>query len=335
MPDRFRLALIGAGMITQGSHLPAALASDKVQVAAIVDPELGRAAALANAYRIKPMICTSADQVIGHVDGAIIATPNHTHRDVAAACLQAGIGTLIEKPLAGSVSDGEAILSAALSTRSTVAVGYSTRFRNSTRLLHALITSNRFGSTRRFAHQFGTAGGWAPRSGYNLHRRSAGGGVLIVSGSHFIDRMLYIWGFPTAARFEDDSLGGVEANCVASFVFGTEPNSIVGVARYSKTFSFPAGLVIETEQGILSLADNDDAEIDFTPADSPHLTYSIHATDGPRTQTDCFLLQLEYFVDACMDRRPPLVDGEQGLQSLRLIERLYSARHSIDQVWYE
>ena len=34
----FRLALVGAGRITQESHLPAALASSMIEVVAIVDP---------------------------------------------------------------------------------------------------------------------------------------------------------------------------------------------------------------------------------------------------------------------------------------------------------
>ena len=50
MPQSFRLALVGAGMVTRGSHLPAALASDKVQVAAIVDPIRQRAEELAHWY---------------------------------------------------------------------------------------------------------------------------------------------------------------------------------------------------------------------------------------------------------------------------------------------
>src|SRR5579871_2213631 len=38
MQRKFRLALVGAGLITESAHLPAALASDAVSVAAIVDP---------------------------------------------------------------------------------------------------------------------------------------------------------------------------------------------------------------------------------------------------------------------------------------------------------
>ena len=43
----FRLAIVGAGMITRASHLPAALASPLAEVVAIVDPVVERASGLA------------------------------------------------------------------------------------------------------------------------------------------------------------------------------------------------------------------------------------------------------------------------------------------------
>src|SRR5438045_6853453 len=100
MADKFRIGIIGAGMITQGSHLPAALASEKVVVTALVDPVVERAKGLARSYGISPLVSASVDEVLGHIDGAIIATPNNTHHDIAVACLRAGVSTLIENPLA-------------------------------------------------------------------------------------------------------------------------------------------------------------------------------------------------------------------------------------------
>ena len=49
----------------------------------------------------------------GRVDGAVIATPNHTHRDLALRCLSASIPVLIEKPLATTVGAGLEIVEAA------------------------------------------------------------------------------------------------------------------------------------------------------------------------------------------------------------------------------
>jgi predicted dehydrogenase len=102
------------------------------------------------------------------------------------------ISTLL-KTLASSVADGIAVLAAARKSGAIVATGYSSRFRDHIVLLKELLDSCYFGKVRRFVHQFGTSGGWSPFSAYNLDRQAAGGGVLVVTGTHFLDRMIYLW----------------------------------------------------------------------------------------------------------------------------------------------
>ena len=53
MKDNFRIAIVGAGMISRGAHLPAALALEGVDVCAIVDPEKDRAQQLARDYGLE------------------------------------------------------------------------------------------------------------------------------------------------------------------------------------------------------------------------------------------------------------------------------------------
>ncbi|MBW2031765.1 MAG: Gfo/Idh/MocA family oxidoreductase, partial [Deltaproteobacteria bacterium] len=45
-----------------------------------------------------------------HVDAVAIATPVHTHFPIAGDCLKAGKHVLVEKPLADSVAEGEALV---------------------------------------------------------------------------------------------------------------------------------------------------------------------------------------------------------------------------------
>lgn len=337
MSQPFRLAIVGAGMITRQSHLPAALASTAVEVAALVDPVSERAAALAREYGIAPRIAVRIGEVLGEIDGAVIATPNHTHAALAVECLSSGVPVLIEKPLASTYEDGLAIVRAAEASGKVVGVGYATRFRSSVVRLKNLLDEGYFGVVRRYVHQFGTPGGWAPCSAYNLDRKTAGGGVLVVTGTHFLDRMLYFWGYPDEASLEDDGLGGPEANCSARFRYTRAPVPFEGVARYSKTVKLPAGMIIDTEQGYVVLADHDDAEILFRPHAHADVEQVIRRRGrSPQDdQRDVTLLQLEDFVAACRQKRAPRVDGRQGLESLRLLEQLYGHRRTMEPDWYE
>jgi predicted dehydrogenase len=334
----FRIGIIGAGMITLDAHLPACLASEQVTVTALVDPVVERARQAAVSYGVTAKLASRIEEVLGEIDGAIIATPNDSHCELALKCFAAGVDVLIEKPLAASAADGERIVSAARQAGRIAAVGYCTRFRNCVRLLGALLERGHFGRVTRFVHQFGTPGGWAPFSAYNLSRGSAGGGVLMVTASHFIDRLLSLWGMPDRVAFADDSLGGPEANCVAEFFWDAGRHAgLHGMGRYSKTVRLPAGLAIDTEAGIVKLADTSDAQITLVPRGQPDLETVVrhrHGAEEFNAEKSEFQLQVEDFVAACRWSGKPMVDTEQALESQRLIERLYAERTALPHSWY-
>jgi predicted dehydrogenase len=327
MADRFRIAIVGCGKISN-AHAQAVLATPTAELTALVDSSLERAHALAARVGAAPTITADLNAVLPSIDGAIIATPNHTHAALAIRCLEHRIATLIEKPLAISVAESERICQAAESSGACLAVGYVTRFRDNVRLMARLLKSGRFGTVRRFAYQFGSRGGWAPVSGYNLDRAATGGGVLVVTGTHFLDRMLDWFGYPVAATLMDDSTGGPEANAVASFTFAPNGSRVYGVARFSKSVALEGGIVIETDAGVVVLKDRPDAQIVFRPLSDPAVDEVLTPRASGRAGRGVseFVLQIEDFVDAARSGRAPMVPGRVGLASMRLIEDLYRHR---------
>ncbi len=332
----FRLAIIGAGLITQNSHLPTALSLPNISVTAIVDPVLDRANSLVTDYGLTARALTESSTLPQLCDGAIIATPNHTHASIAVPLLEAGVSTLIEKPLAATVAEGQLILDAAAKGKTVVAIGHYQRFLDAPRQLKRLLQSGYFGHVSRFYHQFGTAGGWAALSSYTLNRSAVGGGVLVVTGTHFLDRMLDLWGMPNRATLLDDGIEGPEGHCVGKVQYdniGT--GSLSGVIRYSKYIPLQAGLVLDTERGTVILRDNASARIQFIPRDSDGELLEFASTfDRTFPQgLNASQRMLFDFVTACKYERSPEVDGEQGLNSLRLIEQFYNNREHISETW--
>lgn len=335
-PDApFRLAIVGAGLIAQSTHLPTALSLPDVEVSAIVDSVPSRASAIARSYGINPQIASGLDEIIGKIDGAIIATPNHTHRQLAVPLLEAGVHTLIEKPMATNVAEGQAILDAARNGSAKVAVGYYQRFLDAPRLLQKLVREGYFGRVTRFCHQFGTPGGWAALSSYTLSREAVGGGVLVVTGTHFLDRMLQMWGTPDDVELIDDSLGGPEAHCEGLIRYGKDVPHLEGLVRYSKCTSLPSGLVLATERGKVILRDGFSDEIVLIPGEREDIRLRLSAAPDPvfPRGLNAYQRMLWDFVDACRGNRPPEVDGHQGLDSLRLLERFYLNRRPLEENW--
>jgi len=333
---KFRLGIVGAGKITASAHLAAALSSPLVVVSALVDPVVERAAELAKMYGIEPVTVSLLEQIYGLVDGVVIATPNHTHADIAVSCLENGIAVLVEKPLATTVADCQRVNNAARDHGRVAAVGYSTRFRDNLQLFRSLLDAEYFGPIRAFAYQFGTNGGWDTYSSYILRRESAGGGVLVITGSHFIDRMLYLFGTPDKVALEDDSRGGPEANARAKFFYDRAERAISGYAFFSKTTALPPGLSVETEKGFLILPENDQGPVLFRPKDDSALEMVVRGPVPRRfpAAASVFQRQLEDFVEACTTGTKPMVTADEGAKSVQLIERLYASRSAMRDDWY-
>ena len=334
MSQPFRVGIVGCGKIAP-RHIRACLLSPRVELGALVDPVLTRARDLARRFAVAPVCASAVSEALPHLDGIVVAVPNHRHRDVAVECLAAGVPVLIEKPLATSVAEGMAICEASQQHRAVAAVAYVTRFGDNVQLMHELLGRGHFGAVRRFAYQSGSRGSWSPLSAYNLDRQAAGGGVLVVTGTHFLDRMLAWFGYPDEMSLQDDALGGPEANAIATFRFLGE-HRCEGITRFSKSVSLPPGFVMQTDKGVVVLHDRPDAEILLRPDDlgSAEVAIRRRTTEGPSEPADTFVRQLENFVDAVQGTVAPMVSAEQGLASLRLIEKLYASRTAMAVDWY-
>lgn len=336
MGTPFRLGLIGAGRVTISCHLPAALSLPDVKVAALVDPTLGRTEKLARNYGLDTLVTSNLNDVLGKIDGAIVATPNHLHADVACALLEAGIPVLIEKPLAASQQDGQRMIDAATRTGVPAGVGYTSRFQDNVLLMEELLRKRHFGHIERFAYQVGSRGGWAPFSAYNLNREQTGGGVVMVTGTHFLDRMLAWFGMPEAVAYYDDGEAGPESNAIIRLTFQDDEGPFSGLIRFSKTCPLSDGLVMETTSGRVVMKENATDWPILKPRDKPGVQMELKPTDkGQYAPTlNGFQRQLLDFVKACRTGGQPMVPLSVGLDSLRLINQMYSARQPLSTDWY-
>lgn len=330
--DHFRLIMIGAGQIASLSHLPAVLACEGVDLVAIVDSKPGRASKLAREYGLSVKIFSDLEPALERADGAIVATPNDTHHDIATRCLMRGVHVLIEKPMTSTYAEALQLSKLARNTGLNAMVGFVTRHRRNVRLMKTLLDQKHFGRVSHFAYQFGTNGGWAPLTGYKSNAGGRGAGVLAISASHFLDRMLWFWGYPVDMTYRDDGAKGPETNCVAKFRFEGE---IHGTLRCSKSASLPGGLVLDTEMGRVVLPEAEDADIVLLPNENQQLQYLLKTRDRIASpEREPFLAQISDFVSACKTGDGFGCDFNQGAVSMRLIEDLYSRRQPLMQDWY-
>jgi predicted dehydrogenase len=120
-----RAAVIGVGHL--GRHHARILSSvEGATLTAVVDVNEPRAREIAAACGARPL--TDARDLAGQVDLVSIATPTETHAEIAAFFLDRGVPVLVEKPLARSVAEADAIIAAAARGGAALAVGHTERF---------------------------------------------------------------------------------------------------------------------------------------------------------------------------------------------------------------
>ena len=151
MPDRIRVALAGAGAFGH-EHLQRLAAMPAVEIAGIADANPAAAQEAATQYGAT-QTDTDALALIGRAnpDALIVATPGATHVPIATAALKHSIPVLVEKPVAMSLAEAQALAAAEAASSAFVLPGHVIRFSAHHRMLREIVQAPDFGPILGFA----------------------------------------------------------------------------------------------------------------------------------------------------------------------------------------
>ena len=142
MAAKIRTAVVGAGYMGRFHAEKFAALRDAGQdgaapaeLVAVVDADASRAKAVAAALGCEA--ATDLREVLGRIDAACIAAPTALHHDIARACLEAGVHVLVEKPLARTLAEADALMALASARGLVLQVGHLQRFNPAFRALAA------------------------------------------------------------------------------------------------------------------------------------------------------------------------------------------------------
>ena len=134
---RLKIGLIGCGVIAQVMHLHfLAELSDLYEIAAICDVSADLAAACAARYHVPVHVTTWQTLLDLPLDAIMVLTPG-SHASIAIAAAEAGKHVFIEKPLAFSVAEAEAVIAAETRNGVTMMLGYNKRYDPALKALQA------------------------------------------------------------------------------------------------------------------------------------------------------------------------------------------------------
>ncbi|MDU0356116.1 Gfo/Idh/MocA family oxidoreductase [Paraglaciecola aquimarina] len=179
-------------------------------------------------------LVTSIDELIqAEVELVIVASPAPYHAQHAIPLIEAGIPTLIEKPVTTSVEDARAIKHAMVLHKTPVSIGYCLRYLPSAKKLKALLGEGLIGSLYNANIEIGQyLPDWRPNKDYkdSVSAQKALGGGALYELSHELDYAQWLLGpleiqcailrtsEELALNVEDmaDVLALTEANAVAT-----------------------------------------------------------------------------------------------------------------------
>jgi len=279
-----------------------------------------------------------------------VATPHPAHVDAATKAARAGLHVLVEKPLAAALADCDAILSAARAGGGSLGMICQRRFFEPCQRIRRAIDEGKLGRP-----MLGTVTmlGWRDAAYYRSDPwrgswQGEGGGVLVNQAPHQLDLLLWYMG-------EIDEMFGYQANlnhptievedtavAVIRFKSGALGNIVVSnsqnPALYGKVTvhgSNGASVGVQTDGGAMFIAGmsnitepplndlwtvpgEEDRLAQWRQEDTAHFN-SINAVEHYHR------LQIDDFLQSILERRPPLVTGEQGRQTVELFTGIYRA----------
>jgi predicted dehydrogenase len=111
----------------------------------VVDEHVGRLEEAVAYYPSVQETATDLADVLDHVDAVLVATPPAAHAAVALQAINAGKHVLVEKPMATSVADAEAMVVAAAVQGVQLMVGHTFEYNAAVRRLREIIRSGALG----------------------------------------------------------------------------------------------------------------------------------------------------------------------------------------------
>lgn len=302
MTTPVRVAVIGAGYLGRFhaliyAQLPA------VDLVAVIDTDLTRAAQIGAEAG-----CAYSDDyrtVLDGVDAVSIVVPTSIHLEVACPFLARGIAVLLEKPIAATLEDGQAIVAAAERHGALLQIGHLERFNAGVMALAERIRSPRYLEAQRLS---------------TFVERATDVDVVTDLMIHDIDIILALVDSPltdvraigasvltphidiASARLE--FANGCVANVVASRVSDKR-------VRQIRVFQPQAYLALDFAAQTLDIAA---PEPRSDPALRPVITRQ-HLTPPAVKPLDC---EIAAFIAAVQTGDKPLVDGRVGLKALEV-----------------
>ena len=308
-----RVGVVGAGQMG-ANHLRIYGGVKGVELVGVVDADPARAQ-LASA-RHGCRVFASAQEMAAEIDAASIAVPSSLHAEIAGPLLEQGVHCLVEKPLATTEADCQALIAAAASSGAVLLVGHVERFNPVVRQLGEILQDSAVHAidVRRMSA---------------LSGRITDVDVVADLMVHDIDVVLSLLGHDVTEVFAQgvsrgDGAGHGYVTATLLFAKGSMATLTASRITHNKirelnvtadlgfiTASYLTQELLIHSQARTSASARDGAEAKYV------LDLAIERVlIRPGEPLD---IEIRHFIDAVVSGTPPLVSGDDALNAMRFV----------------
>ncbi|MBM3759388.1 MAG: Gfo/Idh/MocA family oxidoreductase [Acidobacteria bacterium] len=320
-----RIAVAGCGAIASHFHIPILAANPRCRLVALAEADTARHASL-KLLAPNATIFESWQQLLEKtdLDALVICLPPALHALCGLAALERNLHLYIEKPLAATTADAEA-LAAASKPNLVNRIGFNFRFHPTIVALRDQLRAGRIGPPSILRTTFTTRG--AHQANWKLAPNS-GGGVLLDLATHHIDLFRFLFDEPIT------SISAIHQGNIphTALLHCQNQSGILMEGTFSLNTTDTFRLEALGPQGSLSFERYLDAAPSFRP---PHHHWSraekilrgvrallpANLIHGPGYEPS-FALSLSAFLASIESGRNTHPDFEDGLIAQQLLDRI-------------
>jgi predicted dehydrogenase len=337
-PPTLKVALVGCGGVARRYRKAYAHLSD-VHVALTVDINEAEARQAAQDVGAPRHSTCFEDALAAQIDAVVLSTPNHLHAEQTIAALDAGKHVLLQKPMAPTVRECDAILEAQSRSHTTVGIYMNLLdhplFHDLRRMVHEGYLGKVALFSARLAHRGGLQWPGVDRN-WRASRSRTGGGCFIQLGVHYQHLMRLLL---------DTTVTRVQAfsrNVACPHLEGDD----LTLAQYELANGAlgdiqTAWCVQEEHVSLLgtkgSIHYRENRRIEYTGEGGPFQgeALTLRGDGTPEVIEECLSPEWDdtgnahnqhrRFFEAIMAGRTPEVTGEEGREDMRLVQACYQS----------
>jgi predicted dehydrogenase len=346
---RTRVGIVGCGKVA-GIHAAALDALQDAELVACSDIDANRAGAFAAKHGGRAFGDLPAMLRDGRPEVVIIGTPHPLHAEAAIRAAESGVHVLVEKPLAASRADCDAMLAAAKKSGVRLGVISQRRFYEPVRRMKAAIDAGKIGTPALgvFIQYSWRDAAYYTSDPWRGKWDTEGGGVLVNQSPHQLDILLWLMGpaaevsgswanlnHPTVEvddtavatiRFKNGGLGSIVTSLSQKpgiytkvHIHGSNGASVGVETDRGATFIAGVSQIAEPPLTDLWTIPGEESRLAELQADDRAAFGRVNAT------IHYHALQIADFLHAVRESRPPLVSGEDGRAVVELFSAIYQS----------